>query len=162
METEKPTAGGDSPSYKLIKKGNGFSAVPLFGASAEATAPLAGLCRLRRGEPRVFPDTNLPKKNRQKSVLFWCVRRGSNSEQRRRRPRFYPIRLRALVEANFALSPLCKAQRASALRCLSSSTKNTSSFLLILSFLIIAHSPKNCFIFYREYVKIEENFLKEY
>ena len=49
--------------------------------------------------------------------FFWCVRRDSNPQRRRRRPRFYPVRLRALILLKALLfyyfsSPLASISRA--------------------------------------------------
>ena len=41
--------------------------------------------------------------NYQTFPLRWCTRRGSNSQRRRRKPKFYPVRLRMHIVLNCGL-----------------------------------------------------------
>ena len=48
-----------------------------------------------RANPGFSPIHTNAKKTPHKAVFFWCVWRGSNPQHRRRRPKFYPVRLQA-------------------------------------------------------------------
>ncbi len=67
--------------------------IPLKGNSRQSVAALR-LARTREFSPR-FPVPT--KKHPLSGVSFWCTRRGSNSQRGRRRPLFYPIRLRVHI-----------------------------------------------------------------